>query len=152
LIMAAFAGCGLPGFANFAGELTVFFGAWSAYRAATILAIWGALVVGAIYLLRAMRAMLQGPELEKWSSVADATHPWRRAPFVVLLSALLLFGFLPRLLTDKIQNSVQTIVSLVGAGKTGQAGSEPPSSFPALARGPLGTSEVLAVREGKLRP
>ena len=28
LIMAAFAGCGLPGFANFAGEVTVFFGAW----------------------------------------------------------------------------------------------------------------------------
>jgi NADH-quinone oxidoreductase subunit M len=28
LVMAAFAGCGLPGFANFAGELTVFFGAW----------------------------------------------------------------------------------------------------------------------------
>ena len=28
LMMAAFAGCGLPGFANFAGEITVLFGAW----------------------------------------------------------------------------------------------------------------------------
>ena len=27
-MMAAFAGCGLPGFANFVGEITVFFGAW----------------------------------------------------------------------------------------------------------------------------
>ena len=33
LMMAAFAGCGLPGFANFAGEVTVFFGAWKAFRA-----------------------------------------------------------------------------------------------------------------------
>src|SRR6266702_5001157 len=28
LMMAALAGCGLPGFANFAGEVAVFFGAW----------------------------------------------------------------------------------------------------------------------------
>ncbi|HWC59332.1 MAG TPA: NADH-quinone oxidoreductase subunit M, partial [Verrucomicrobiae bacterium] len=40
LIMAAFAGCGLPGFANFAGEATVLFGAWSvpALRTVTVLA------------------------------------------------------------------------------------------------------------------
>src|SRR6266568_230002 len=31
LIMAAFAGCGLPGFANFAGEIAVFFGAWKTF-------------------------------------------------------------------------------------------------------------------------
>ena len=30
LVMAALAGCGLPGFANFVGEVTVFFGAWKA--------------------------------------------------------------------------------------------------------------------------
>ncbi len=29
LVMAAFAGCGLPGFGNFAGELMVLFGAWN---------------------------------------------------------------------------------------------------------------------------
>ena len=33
LMMAAFAGCGLPGFANFAGEITVFFGAWKSLPA-----------------------------------------------------------------------------------------------------------------------
>src|SRR6185295_14086948 len=40
LLMAAFAGCGLPGFANFAGEVTVLFGAWSqpALRWAAVLA------------------------------------------------------------------------------------------------------------------
>src|SRR5207237_6953452 len=31
LMMAAFAACGLPGFANFAGEAAVFFGAWKVF-------------------------------------------------------------------------------------------------------------------------
>lgn len=124
LIMAAFAGCGLPGFANFAGELTVFFGAWKARHFVTVLACWGALVIGAIYLLRAMRAMLQGSMPQKWSAVSDATNAWRRMPFVVLLSGLLLFGFLPRLLTDKIEDSVALIVAVTGTDTAARAESE----------------------------
>jgi NADH-quinone oxidoreductase subunit M len=111
LMMAAFAGCGLPGFANFAGEVTVFFGAWAKYRLVTGLACWGALVVGAIYMLRAVRAIFQGPMPEKWSGVADAPHVWRRLPFIILLGGLMLFGFFPRLLVDKIKPSVEPIVA-----------------------------------------
>ena len=55
LLMAALAGCGLPGLANFVGEATVFFGAWKAFPLVTGLAIWGALMIGALYMLRAMR-------------------------------------------------------------------------------------------------
>src|SRR5216684_1170167 len=82
LMMAAFAGCGLPGFANFAGEITVFFGAWKAFPQITVFACWGALIVGAVYMLRAIRAMLHGPLPEKWTMVADAPHFWRKAPFI----------------------------------------------------------------------
>lgn len=110
MIMAAFAGCGLPGFANFAGEVTVFFGAWKAFPQVTILACWGALIIGAIYLLRAVRNILHGPVNEKWSNFADATNPWRKAPFVILIACLLIFGCFPRLLTDKIQPRAQEIV------------------------------------------
>ena len=39
MIMALMAGCGLPGFANFAGELTVFFGAWKVYPVITSIGI-----------------------------------------------------------------------------------------------------------------
>jgi len=59
--MAMFAGCGLPGFANFAGEITVFFGAWKSLPLVTGLAVWAALVIGAVYMLRAIRNMLHGP-------------------------------------------------------------------------------------------
>src|SRR5260370_24976628 len=31
LLMARFAGCGVPGFANFVGEVTVLFGAWNTF-------------------------------------------------------------------------------------------------------------------------
>jgi len=106
LMMAAFAGCGLPGFANFAGEITVFFGAWKAFRLVTILACWGALIIGAVYMLRAVRALLHGPLPDQWADVADAPHLWRKAPFILLLASLLVFGCFPRLLTDKIQPSV----------------------------------------------
>ena len=111
LIMAAFAGCGLPGFANFAGEVTVFFGAWEVFPMVTVLACWGALLIGAIYMLRAVRAILHGPLAERWASVVDAGSPWRKAPFALLLAALLVFGCFPRLLTDKIQPSVQQTLS-----------------------------------------
>src|SRR6266536_4205703 len=56
LTMAALAGCGLPGFANFVGEVTVFFGAWNVYPLVTVMAVWGAAIIGAVYMLRAVRA------------------------------------------------------------------------------------------------
>jgi len=111
LIMAAFAGCGLPGFANFVGEISVLFGAWKTFPAVTLLAIWGASIVGAVYMLRAIRSILQGPLPDRWSQVADASNPWRRLPFVLLLAGLLTFGFFPRLLTDKLTPSVTDIVA-----------------------------------------
>jgi len=110
LMMAAFAGCGLPGFANFAGEITVFFGSWKVFPVVSVLAAWGALIVGAVYLLRAVRTMLHGGLESKWSALLDA-HPWRRTPYVLLLAALLLFGCFPRLLTDKISPDAARVVA-----------------------------------------
>jgi len=109
LIMAAFAGCGLPGFANFAGEITVFFGSWQVLPKFTIFAAWGALIVGAIYMLRAVRKMLHGPLSTEWADITDA-NAWRKAPFVLLLASLLVFGCFPSLLTNKIKVSAERIV------------------------------------------
>ena len=115
LVMAAFAGCGLPGFANFAGEITVFFGAWKVFPWPTVLACWGALIIGAIYLLRAVRNILHGPANEKSNDIVDASNPWRKAPFVILLACLIIFGCFPRLLTDKIQPRAQEIVDALNS-------------------------------------
>jgi NADH-quinone oxidoreductase subunit M len=111
LIMAMMAGCGLPGFANFAGEMLVLFGAWKTLPWFVVVAAWGALIIGAVYMLRAIRNILHGPLPEQWAGIADAT-PWRKVPFALLLAALLVFGFFPRLLTDKINPSAEAIVKM----------------------------------------
>jgi NADH-quinone oxidoreductase subunit M len=111
LVMAAMAGCGLPGFANFAGELLTLFGAWKTLSPFVVVAAWGALVVGAIYMLRAVRNILHGPLAENLPAVQDASW-WRRIPFALLIAALLLFGIMPRLLTNKIDPAAREIVAM----------------------------------------
>ena len=137
LMMAAFAGCGLPGFANFAGEITVFFGAWKAFRLVTIFACWGALIIGAVYMLRAVRAMLHGPLPEQWANVADAPHLWRKTPFILLLAGLLVFGCFPRLLTDKIEPSVRekVVVATLTDGSNGSSRREQVLDAPRVQEG-----------------
>ena len=116
LVMALLAGCGVPGFANFAGELLVLFGAWKTAALQNphwfvVAAAWGALLIGAIYMLRAVRSVLHGPLPEKWAEIKDA-NLWRKVPFTLLLAALLAFGCWPRLLTDKIKPGVEAVLNL----------------------------------------
>src|SRR6266567_3965819 len=119
MVMAMLAGCGLPGFANFVGEVMVFFGMWKnsldAAQRLVVLAAWGGLIIGAVYMLRAVRTLLHGPVAETCESVADA-NAWRKLPFVFLLGALLVFGFFPKLLTEKIKPSAAVIVNMANGG------------------------------------
>ncbi len=111
LVMAALAGCGLPGFGNFVGEVMVLFGSWSAYSFVVVFAAWGALVIGAVYMLRAVRSIAHGPLAVGMAGVSDATA-WRKVPFVVLLASLFMLGVWPRLLVDKIEPAVEPIVKM----------------------------------------
>ena len=128
LVMAMLAGCGLPGFANFVGEVMVLFGTWKSDLAAApwlaAAAAWAGLVIGALYLLRAVRNILHGPLAEAAESVADA-NGWRRLPFVLLLGALFLFGMFPALLTEKIKPSAALIVNMANGGNQ-----NPPNKSP----------------------
>jgi len=117
LVMAAMAGCGLPGFANFVGEATVFFGAWTVFPVVTVIALWGALVIGGVYMTRAIRTVLHGPMPEKWQSITAVTHLWRKLPYALLLVCLLIFGFWPRLLTEKINHDAEKIVAQIPPAK-----------------------------------
>jgi len=111
LVIAAMAGCGLPGFANFPGELLTLFGAWKTLSPFVVVAAWGALVVGAIYMLRAVRSILHGPVAEGLPAVQDA-NLWRKVPFAILIAALVLFGVAPGLLTKKIEPAAKGIVEM----------------------------------------
>ena len=131
LLMAAMAGCGLPGFANFVGEVTVFFGAWKVFPTITIIALWGALVIGGVYMTRAIRNVLHGPLPEKWNSLADAPHLWRKLPYLILLASLFIFGFWPRLLTEKINPDAGKVVAAYQTTLTAR------QSAPAVAKAEL---------------
>src|SRR5438105_432268 len=75
--LGAFAAIGLPGFANFAGEIMIFFGAFKngwkldhfhVFQIATVLALWG-VVISAVYMLRAYRAVFMGSMGESLGAV-----------------------------------------------------------------------------------
>ena len=110
MIMAMLAGCGLPGFANFPGEALVLFGSWKNFSLVTGLAVWGALVIGGVYMLRAIRNIWHGDK--EWTEISDATNLWRKLPYVLLLVSLIIFGCCPFLLTNSIEASVQPIVKM----------------------------------------
>ncbi len=111
MVMAMMAGCGLPGFANFPGELLVLFGVWGSLPWFVVAAAWGALIIAAIYMLRAIRDILHGPLPDQLATVRDASM-WRRVPFALLLAGLLGFGVFPRGLTDKIRPSAEAILGM----------------------------------------
>ncbi len=114
MIMALMAGCGLPGFANFAGEITVFFGAWESYPIITGIAVWSALVIGAVYMLRTIRTLLHGIKGHDTPETEDIAK-WQRLPYALLITVLLLFGFYPRLIADKINQSEATFKQAASA-------------------------------------
>lgn len=120
-MMTAMASLGLPGFANFASELMVVVGSWDIYPIATILAIFG-LVIGATYLLRTVKSAFLGPPNPRWDGLRDAVGFRERAPFLLLMGVLLLFGFYPMPMVDLISTGVEPIVDLLQAARAGMGG------------------------------
>ena len=105
-VAATFASIGLPGFANFWGELAIFVALWKYSPLITSLAVAG-VVISAIYGLRAAARVFFGPATERMNEVASRQPPadlrWsERVPALVLLAALLFIGFWPRSLSSAV--------------------------------------------------
>ncbi|MFK7850728.1 MAG: NuoM family protein [Akkermansiaceae bacterium] len=105
--IAAMASIGLPGLANFSGEVLVFLSAFRDYvpadgfgpvQIACIIAIWG-VVISAVYMLRAYRNIFQGPAVKSTKDVNDLTLV-DRIPAILLIVALLAVGLYPNLLIN----------------------------------------------------
>lgn len=104
--MAALASAGVPGFANFVAEILVLLGAWDQYRWQTVLAVLG-LVITAVYMLKAIRLIFQGPLNPRWTNLTDARTPLERLPFILLLGALIAAGCWPSLILNKIESGTK---------------------------------------------
>ncbi|WP_018969134.1 complex I subunit 4 family protein [Rubritalea marina] len=108
--LVAMASIGLPGLANFAGEIMVFFSGfegWSPEQAlgpvqiTTIIAIWG-VVISAVYMLRAFRNTFHGPAADRCASASDLTFA-EKAPAILLSLVLLAVGLCPNLLLNLLK-------------------------------------------------
>jgi NADH-quinone oxidoreductase subunit M len=114
---AAFASIGLPGFANFASEIMVFFGAFKPgvnealfgnYRIATGFALWG-VVISAVYMLRAYKQIFMGEpskSVSSWTDVVGAA----RFPVLLLIAVLMITGFAPSTVLNYVKPSVEALV------------------------------------------
>ncbi len=99
---AAMASIGLPGFANFAGEILIFFGAFASgggelfnlFQITTVVAVWG-VVLSALYMLRAYRAIFFGEMPARWKGLADLDSAPKYA-VILLILVLLVGGFYPQ--------------------------------------------------------
>src|SRR5437868_8664386 len=113
-----FAAIGLPGFANFAGEIMIFFGAfrngWEIgrfhiFQIATVLALWG-VVISTVYMLRAYRKTFMGTIAEQWEKLPDL-RPALRVPVTLLVAALLCYGFFPQSLVPLVTPMFRSYLS-----------------------------------------
>ncbi|NNM28528.1 MAG: NADH-quinone oxidoreductase subunit M [Akkermansiaceae bacterium] len=105
--LAGLASIGLPGLANFAGEMLVFLSGFKEFaddpagglgpiQVATILSLWG-VVISAVYILRAYRRTFQGPVVTATDGARDLTFA-ERIPAVFLAFFLILPGLYPNTL------------------------------------------------------
>src|SRR6266550_2607775 len=113
-----FAAIGLPGLANFAGEIIIFFGAFKngwemarfhIFQIATVLALWG-VVISTVYMLRAYRKTFMGTMSERWKEVVDL-RPALRVPVALVVGGLLCYGFFPQSLVRMVTPTFQTYAS-----------------------------------------
>jgi NADH-quinone oxidoreductase subunit M len=120
-VIASMASAGLPGFANFVSELTVILGAWEARDVRpfmvvpAVLAVWGLVITG-VYLLRAVKDAWFGTLPARWEGLKDAATPVARAPYLVLIATLLLFGFWPQPMLDVVEQGVRPLHARLTAG------------------------------------
>lgn len=110
-VIASMASIGLPGLANFPGELLIFFGAWhSIITLVMVFVLWG-VVLGAVYQLRAVRRVFFGDLPEKFANITDLAGTAQRGPYVLLIAALLLLGFFPSILLQVVTPAVKLLLS-----------------------------------------
>ena len=133
-VAATFASIGLPGFANFWGELTIFVSLWNFSHWITIVALTGT-VVSAVYGLRAAARVFFGPPSEAFLRVSAAHPPadlgWgEKLPAMILVGALLFVGFWPRSFSDGINQALSMPTRRGGGQPLGS--SAPPMDFTEL--------------------
>ena len=112
-IAASFAGAGLPGFANFWGELCVLTSLWNFSPVVCVLGATG-IIISAIYALRAIANIFMGepsPAIaDKFDSITDMTLR-EKIPAAILIVSLLIVGFFPKTVSEGLNSYLSNVAT-----------------------------------------
>ncbi len=110
-VVVGFAGLGLPGLSGFVAEANVFVGSFAnpatINRVCTILAVLS-IVVTAVYVLRTVNALVNGPISLRFKELTDASL-LEKVPVTILLFCLFGMGILPGWIIDLVNGAVHPI-------------------------------------------
>jgi NADH-quinone oxidoreductase subunit M len=110
-VIVGMAGLGLPGLSGFVAEANVFVGSFNnpatLNRICTVLAVLS-IVVTAVYVLRAVNGLVNGPIKEQFTTLTDASL-LEKIPVTILLVCLFGMGILPGWIVELVNNAVHPI-------------------------------------------
>jgi NADH-quinone oxidoreductase subunit M len=110
-VIVGLAGLGLPGLSGFVAEANVFVGSFAnpatINRVCTVLAVLS-IVVTAVYVLRAVNGLVNGPIKSRFKELTDASL-LEKVPVTILLFCLFAMGILPGWIVDLVNNAVHPI-------------------------------------------
>lgn len=113
VMIAFFAGLGLPGLSGFISEAFCFIGGFTAFKLITVIGTLG-ILLNAVYFLRAYQRIFWGDEGESTKDLKDIT----KREILILLPLLFLvvgLGVYPSPLIDMIEPAVQNVIDIVQA-------------------------------------
>ncbi len=110
-VAGTMASIGLPGFANFWGELVIFTALWNMSPWVCAVAVSG-IIISAVYGLRAAARIFFGEETRRFSEqlavVPAKDLTWsEKVPALILLVALFVVGFWPKSISESLNEGVQ---------------------------------------------
>lgn len=110
-VIAGLAGLGLPSLSGFVAEANVFVGSFgnpaTLNRVCTVLAVLS-IVITAVYVLRTVNSLVNGPIVEKFKQLGDATL-LEKVPVTILVFTLFGMGILPGWIVDLVNGAVEPI-------------------------------------------
>ena len=111
IILAFFAGLGLPALSGFISEALCFIGGFSAFKVLTIIGTLG-ILLNAIYFLRAYQRVFLGPLNKTYKNLKDMSKK-DLAIILPLAFLTLLFGVYPQPLIDMVSTSMNEIYLII---------------------------------------
>ncbi len=110
-VIVGFAGLGLPSLSGFIAEVNVFVGSFAnpatINRVCTVLAVLS-IVVTAVYVLRAVNALVNGPISTQFTTLTDATL-LEKVPVSILLFCLFGMGIMPGWIIELVNGAIHPI-------------------------------------------